>query len=137
MLLVLDPHSGVPAYRQLMDQVKFHVASGLLLPGAELPSTRQLSAELNLNPMTISKAYMLLEAEGVVERRRGQPLVVRAQPDLDPDQLRRDQLRQHLLPAVTVARQLGIDAATAAQLFREVFDETSATTDSSEAPPAP
>ena len=44
MLIVVDPHSGVPVYRQLMDQVKFHVASGLLKPGDELPSTRYRDA---------------------------------------------------------------------------------------------
>ncbi len=54
MLIVVDPHSGVPVYRQLMDQIKFHVATGLLNPGEELPSTRALSAELGINPMTIS-----------------------------------------------------------------------------------
>lgn len=133
MLLVIDPHSGVPAYRQLMDQVKFHVAGGLLRPGEELPSTRQLSAELNLNPMTISKAYMLLEAEGIVERRRGQPLVVKAQSGSDPQQLRLDQFRQHLLPAVTAARQLGIPAAEALLAFQTLLASESST----DLPPAP
>lgn len=129
MLLVLDHHSGVPAYRQLMDQVKFHVASGLLRPGDELPSTRQLSAELNLNPMTISKAYMLLEAEGVVERRRGQPLVVREQPGIDRGQLQQDQLRQHLQPAAVAACQLGVSAGDALRLFETLLEEASRTHD--------
>ena len=78
MLIVVDPHSGVPVYRQLMDQIKFHIASGILKPGDELPSTRSLSAELGVNPMTISKAYSFLEREDVVERRPGRPLVVKA-----------------------------------------------------------
>ena len=70
MLITIDHHSGVPVYRQLMDQIKFHIASGLLKPGDQLPTTRVLSGELEINPMTISKAYSFLEMEGLVERRR-------------------------------------------------------------------
>jgi DNA-binding transcriptional regulator YhcF (GntR family) len=80
MLLVIDHHNGVPAYRQIMDQIKLQIAAGVLPAGTEMASTRGLSAELTLNPMTISKAYGLLEHEGVLERRRGQTLVVRARP---------------------------------------------------------
>jgi len=76
-LLVIDYHNGVPAYRQIMDQVKLQIATGMLPPGSEMASTRALSTELSLNPMTISKAYALLEHDGVLERRRGQTLVVR------------------------------------------------------------
>ena len=57
MLLHLDRHSGVPVFRQIQDQVRFLVASGVLKAGAELPSTRALAADLGLNPMTVSKAY--------------------------------------------------------------------------------
>jgi len=60
-----------------MEQIRFHVASGLLSPGDEIPSTRSLSARLGVNPMTISKAFALLEEEGVLERRPGLPHVVR------------------------------------------------------------
>ena len=49
MLISIDHHSGVPVYRQLMDQIKFHIATGLLKPGDELPSTRVLSAQLGVN----------------------------------------------------------------------------------------
>ncbi|HOG94183.1 MAG TPA: GntR family transcriptional regulator, partial [Opitutaceae bacterium] len=77
-LLSIDLHNGVPAYRQIMDQIKLQIATGLLPAGAELPSTRTLSAELALNPMTVSKAYGLLERDGILECRRGQTLTVRA-----------------------------------------------------------
>jgi len=123
MLIVIDHHSGVPVYRQLMDQIKFHVASGLLAPGDELPSTRALSAELNVNPMTVSKAYSFLEHEGVVERRPGLPLVV---APLDPERMRAErleQLRQSLAASVTVVRQLGLDPARAAEVFREMLED--------------
>jgi GntR family transcriptional regulator len=122
--LVIDHHSGVPSYRQIMDQIRFQIASGALAPNEELPSTRSLSAELSLNPMTISKAYNLLEREGVLERRRGLTLVVRDSGDRALAVGRIDQLRRSLLPAAAVARQLGIPANQAARIFREVLEPT-------------
>ncbi len=121
MLIAVDPHSGVPVYRQLMDQIKFHIASGLLEPGDELPSTRALSSELGVNPMTISKAYSFLEKEKVVERRPGRPLVVRA---LDSDRIQGqkiEQLREGLAPLVTMARQLKIAPDEALRIFGEML----------------
>jgi GntR family transcriptional regulator len=124
MLIVVDPHSGVPVYRQIMDQIKFHIASALLAPGDELPSTRALSAELGINPMTISKAYSYLEREGVVERRPGRPLRVKATDD-DEAQLRKiDQMRDALKPSVTVAKQLGIDDKDALRVFAQMLRDS-------------
>ena len=117
VLIVVDPHSGVPVYRQLMDQIRFHIASGLLKPGDELPSTRALSSELGVNPMTISKAYNILERDEVVERRPGKPLVVRA---LDGQQVRErrfEQLRESLGPGARMVRQLGISRDDALKIF--------------------
>jgi GntR family transcriptional regulator len=121
MLIVVDPHSGVPVYRQLMDQIKFHVATGILQPGDELPSTRTLSAELGINPMTISKAYSYLEKDQVVERRPGRPLVVRP---LDKDTIRDtkiDQLREHLTLTVRMVKQLGINDNEAIRIFIDML----------------
>jgi GntR family transcriptional regulator len=123
MLITVDPHSGVPVYRQLMDQIRFHVASGLLSPGDELPSTRTLSADLGVNPMTISKAYSYLEKEGVVERRPGRPLVVRPVQSGEVRDRKLDRLREGLAPLVTMVRQLGIDRSQAVALFGELLGE--------------
>ncbi len=78
MLFHLDSRSSVPFYRQLMEQVKLHVATGTLTSGEELPSIRALAVALGVNPMTISKAYGYLENEGVLNA-PGRPLVVRSQ----------------------------------------------------------
>ena len=126
MLIVVDPHSGVPVYRQLMDQIKFHIASGLLRPGEELPSTRALSAELGVNPMTISKAYSYLEHEDVVERRPGRPLIVKPVKNGELHDRRTEQLRQSLSGSVTVARQLGFGDEEALSVFREMLNESDA-----------
>jgi GntR family transcriptional regulator len=123
MLIVVDPHSGVPVYRQLMDQIKFHIASGLLRPGDELPSTRALSAQLGVNPMTISKAYSYLEREEILERRPGRPVVVKP---VDGDAMRDrkvDQLRESLASTVTMVHQLGIGKDEAVSLFRSLLED--------------
>jgi GntR family transcriptional regulator len=122
MLIVVDPHSGVPVYRQLMDQVKLHIATGLLKPGDELPSTRALSSQLGVNPMTISKAYSYLERDGVVERRPGRPLVVRAMEEQALEDAKRHQLRESLRPTVTMVGQLGIGKDEALSVFRDLLD---------------
>ncbi|WP_397568836.1 GntR family transcriptional regulator [Schlesneria sp. T3-172] len=67
----MQPTSGVPIYRQLMDQVRSMISSGRLVAGDRLPSVRQLAATLEVNMMTVSKAYARLEADGVIERERG------------------------------------------------------------------
>jgi GntR family transcriptional regulator len=126
MLIVVDPHSGVPVYRQLIDQVKFHIASGMLKAGDELPSTRALSSELGVNPMTVSKAYSYLEIENVVERRPGRPLVVKRLEEDEITRSRLDQIRRSLSGAVTVARQLGVTDETAIGIFREMLEEPAA-----------
>jgi len=131
-LLVINPHNGVPAYRQLMDQLKLQIATGVLPAGTELASTRALSAELTLNPMTISKAYNLLEREGVLERRRGQTLVVAERSSRDAETDRLVHLREHLATAATMAAQLGITRPQALRIFRETLDATAA-----KSPPSP
>ena len=75
-LFQIIPTSGVPIYRQIIDQVRHMVVGGHLEPGEELPSVRTLALQLEVNPMTISKAYSLLEAEGILLRRRGRGMVV-------------------------------------------------------------
>ena len=122
MLLVIDHHNGVPAYRQIIDQVRLQIASGVLKAENEMPSTRALSAELSLNPMTISKAYSLLEHDGVLERRRGQTLVVRALHGDDVELRKVEQLQRSLAAPAVIARQLGFSPAQAARHFRELLD---------------
>ncbi|WP_144392509.1 GntR family transcriptional regulator [Pleionea sediminis] len=77
--LEISPSSGVPIYRQLMEQIRRMIASNQLSPGDGLPSVRQIATQLSVNPMTISKSYSLLEAEGLLERQRGKGMIVSKQ----------------------------------------------------------
>ena len=121
MLLTVDSHSGVPVYRQVMDQIKFHIASGLLRAGDELPPTRALSAQLGVNPMTISKAYSFLQKEDVVERRPGRPLIVKPLREEQMMAEKIDQLRQDLQSTVRIVQQLSITHDEALALFRQML----------------
>jgi GntR family transcriptional regulator len=122
MLLLIDRHSGIPAYRQIMDQIRFQVASGVLQQGDEMPSTRNLSAELGMNPMTVSKAYGFLEQEGLLERRPGRPLVVSdSSQGLESQKV--EQLRDHLAPVLVIAKQLGLDRNQTLQIITEMLAE--------------
>jgi len=123
MILVVDPHSGIPVYRQLVEQIRFSVASGLLEPGEEIPSTRVLSAKLGVNPMTVSKAFGLLEEDGVLERRPGRPHVVRERRGRTVRATRLEQLEQALRPVATKTRQLNLEPDTAVKIFRRLLED--------------
>jgi GntR family transcriptional regulator len=68
---VLDLHSGVPIYRQLVDQVGAGIASGTLTEGDQLPTVRQLAVDLAINPNTVMRAYRELELGGLLETHQG------------------------------------------------------------------
>lgn len=66
-LFTVDPHTGVPIYLQLIEQVKRSVALGVLAPGERLPTVKQLAIDLTINPNTVARAYRELERDGVIE----------------------------------------------------------------------
>ncbi|HEY7330873.1 MAG TPA: GntR family transcriptional regulator [Gemmataceae bacterium] len=68
---MLDSKSGVPIYRQIMDQIRHGIASSRLRPGEQLPTVRALAVELSVNPNTVIKAYSLLEQQGVLTSEQG------------------------------------------------------------------
>jgi len=69
--LKLDLHSGVPVYRQIIDQVRGGIAAGALRRGDQLPTVRQLAVDLSINPNTVIRAYRELEIRGVLETQQG------------------------------------------------------------------
>jgi GntR family transcriptional regulator len=67
----IDPASGVPFYRQIIDQIKYAIARGGLRPGDQLPTVRQLAVDLAINPNTVGKAYSQLEILGILQTQQG------------------------------------------------------------------
>ena len=75
-MFALNPSSNVPIYQQIVNQCRKLVAVGQLRPGDKLPSVRAIATELGVNPMTVSKAYSLLDQTGIVQRQRGIGMVI-------------------------------------------------------------
>ena len=96
-------NSGVPIYRQVTDEVVKQIDRGQIKFGELLPSVRQLAQELGVNPMTISKAYSMLESDSVVERKRGVGMVVIKKAESPSDYL-----KPAIQQLIADAKQLGI-----------------------------
>ena len=84
MFLHLDSASGIPIYRQLVNQIRQRIVSAQLPVGEKLPSARELSKQLRLNMLTVNKAYQHLEALELVETRRGLGTFVLALKAIQP-----------------------------------------------------
>ncbi len=116
----VHPQSGVPIFRQLVEQVRRLILSGKLGAGELLPSVRQLASDLQINMMTVSKAYSLLEAEGIVERVRGTGMrVVELKPTTVAQ--RQAELRPSVEDLVTRARQLNLTDEQLQTLLKAVL----------------
>jgi GntR family transcriptional regulator len=124
-IFTLQPSSGVPIYLQLIQQVRRMVASGQLTAGTELPSVREVATEYTVNPTTISKAYSLLENEGLLQRNRGKPMTVaagrRASGSLSQ---RLKQVESQLDALVLAARQLELTSAELCQFIARKMERT-------------
>ena len=118
MVVVIDAHSGVPVFRQLRDQIRFQIVSGMIKAGEELPSTRALSAELGVNPMTVSKAYSTLEQAGVVVRHPGIGMVV-SEAGADPV----GAIDMDAQALVQTAKQLGLSRKQLVERINKQWEE--------------
>jgi len=107
MLVEIDTHSGVPIYRQVVEQIRRQIITGRLAEGGQLPTVRDLAKRLKVNPMTVSKAYSLLEIEDLVERRRGVGLFVAKLSKKQKERITREMLEGIVKKAAITAVQLG------------------------------
>ena len=121
----LDSRSGVPAYLQLVHQVRRAIRLGMLRPGDQLPTVKEVVTRLTLNPNTVLHAYRQLDLEGLVEGRQGVGTFVAADAaPLPPDEVR--SLRSSLDKWVTRARAAGLDEESMAALFADSVGPSSA-----------
>jgi GntR family transcriptional regulator len=120
MLLVdLNTGDGRPIYGQIAERVKFAVAGGVLRAGELVPSVRELSKQLVVNPNTVARAYRDLQAEGLLESVRGMGLQV-AEGAAERCRIdRREIVRERLRRAIEEARQSTLDPAEIAVILRE------------------
>ena len=123
MLLEIDHHSGVPIYRQVIRQIRRQIMTDGLKEGDQLETVRDLAGRLKVNPMTISKAYSLLETEGLLERKRGIGLFIAKIKKGHLDQIKNELFDDIVNKAAMTAFQLGISQDEAIASFQKHYSE--------------
>ena len=119
----LNPQSGIPIYKQLMEQARRLISSGQLKPGDSLPSVRELASTHAVNAMTISKAYSLLEAEGLLERQRGKAMTVSARlTQAESKTERLERLQPVLQQLATASQQLELELDDVVLALRQTME---------------
>jgi len=123
MLLEIDHHSGVPIYRQVILQIRQQIITDGLKQGDQLETVRDLAARLKVNPMTISKAYSFLEAQNLVERKRGIGLFVAKVKKAQRSQIKAKLFNDIINKSAITAIQLGISEDEAIESFKKHYNE--------------
>ena len=121
-MFVIDPRSKAPLYEQLAQQLRRQIAMGFLTGDEPLPSVRQLSADLGINPNTVQKAYRQMEQEGLIYTQPGRGNFVtpaageqrKKQQDYQMNRLRQEAAK---------AREMGIPFENAERMIRDVYDK--------------
>lgn len=116
---VLDLHSGVPVYRQIVDQVRGGIASGALTDGYQLPTVRQMAVDLEINPNTVVRAYRELELGGLLETHQGTGTFITVQKRPGSGAERERQLSQIVADSVSRAGAAGFTVADLIDQLRQ------------------
>jgi GntR family transcriptional regulator len=123
-LFRLNLESGVPVYRQIMDQVRGAMASGSLSAGDQLPTVRQLAVDLAINPNTVARAYRELELGGLLETHQGTGSFISAQKIKRADVERERQLAQIVGDCVSRAGAMGFTVDDVVEQLRKSAAES-------------
>lgn len=123
MKLTIDPESSVPIYIQIEDSIHSQIAAGQLQPGEQLPTIRELSADLRVNLNTVARAYFELDREGVISTQRGKGTFVSVVPDQKQLEKKRRKLLQSILEsALREASNLGYSAKEIKAAFEKEME---------------
>ena len=121
----LDPASGVPVYRQIIDQVLGGMATGVLRPGDQLPTVRQVAVDLAINPNTVQRAYREMEIRGVLETQQGSGTFISHQKVQRDEVERRRRLSQLVSDFVARAGAAGFTVKELVEAIHESADSES------------
>ena len=117
----VNPSSGVPIYMQVMNQIRSLIVSAALKANDKLPSVRELAGFLQVNPMTISKAYSILELEKTVYRLHGKGIYVSSSTNILKKKERLAMLQNHVKHIVYEAIRLDISVEETTNMLRGIF----------------
>lgn len=123
MFIHLNPNSGMPIYRQLFQQLRQRIASGQLAPDEQLPSVRELSADLKINFLTVAKVYQLLESEGLAATRRGLGTFVVGGHETRSLAQKRKLIASAVEQVVAEAQHLDLEENELVKLIQQRFEE--------------
>ena len=124
MNITIDPESSVPIYIQIEDSVHSLISAGQLQPGAQLPTIRELAAEIRVNLNTVARAYFELDKEGVISTQRGKGTFVTGKPDKEQIERKRQKLLHSIiLSALEEAQNLGYSPSEIKKAFQEEMKE--------------
>ncbi len=122
MQISLDFQSKAPIYTQIVEQVQGLIAAGVLAPGDQLPTVREVAADLRINFNTVARAYRLLHDEGVISTQQGRgTYVLTRAPPVDASRLRHAHLLEMIAGWLTEAERLGFRADEVARAWAEQF----------------
>ena len=104
---ILDPSGGTPFYRQIIDQIKFGIASGKLKTGEQLPTVRSLAVKLKINLNTIAKAYKELEILSILDTQQGSGTFINANGIVLTDEEKQRKLQDICMEFLTISYTYG------------------------------
>ena len=123
MYLRLNYQSGEAIYRQIVEQVKYKVASGELTPGQRLPSIRELAKQLKINPRTVVKAYEELRSAGLAVMRQGQGVFITDNQATVPNKVRKKQIEDMSRRLFAEASRLGADSEEVIDIIKQTAEK--------------
>lgn len=119
MFIKIDYHSGLPVYKQIMNQVKYMISTDELKPEEKIPSVRELAEMLKINPTSVARAFHDLEHEGAIYTRRGSGTYISARANRLEKSEKIRILNQTIQNLLAQAHQMGIDRDEVSSLFKE------------------
>ena len=120
MQFSIEPNNGIPIYEQVVRQIKYAIAEGVLVPGQVIPSVRELAKQVAINPNTVQRAYQALQDEKIVEALRGRGMAVCQFAKQRCVSDRQSLVAQRMQDVIGEAVQSGLDP----ERLRAIFEET-------------
>lgn len=122
-MLEIDPRSSQPIYEQIINKIKENIMKGIMLPGDQLPSIRQLSSIVLANPNTVSKAYQELERTGVIETVRGRGTFIKTDYKAKVDEEKMSEIKLALKKLIIEMHYMGLTKEDLRKEVEEIYED--------------